>query len=349
MTTGKLGPIELDACLNCSGIWFDCGELTRVIAAGPQIIRRLTERVSKSAGPKNPVTRTVGPPTCPGCRTPLSNVEYASMPGVRLDACGFCEGFWVARDSLEFLADSLEGASQWDKWVRPAAPAAAAQSPQPAKAPGASPAPPATPQGPFIPPVPPAARPPAVVPPGLARSVPGAAPQTAAAAASPQAGATPAQPTSRTPRVVDMEACPNCGEQNSPQAAVCWACSRPLQGKIVGKCPQCEASMREIVSENVTMSACEGCGGVWITPNRLNAVMLQSYEAHDKLLVQVHKTRKGLSRAFHAEMTCPYCNLVMFGRPLGMLTQKMAHNCPQCFGLFLPHGVMEDIILGQRR
>src|SRR5258706_8298979 len=107
--------------------------------------------------------------------------------------------------------------------------------------------------------------------------------------------------------------------------------------------------MRGITSENVTLSACDGCGGVWVTPNRLNALILQSIEAQDRLLGQVARTRRGTSRKLNPDLQCPYDHIQMFTAPLGMLTQKPVQTCPQCYGLFLSHGILDDIILGQRR
>ena len=45
MSTGRLGPIALDLCLKCSGVWFDCGELSQIITAGPHVLRRLCAKL----------------------------------------------------------------------------------------------------------------------------------------------------------------------------------------------------------------------------------------------------------------------------------------------------------------
>jgi Zn-finger nucleic acid-binding protein len=306
MVIGRLGPLELDLCIACGGVWFDCGELGRVIAAGPAIVRRLSEKVpARQAGYG---VRSVGPPTCPACRVPLGNVEYASMPGVHLDACTFCEGFWANRPTLIRLAASLEGASVWDQMA------------QERKAMEA-PAPPQAPPNP-APAQPPAGRP----------TRPGAPAAKAPAPAASQG-----------------ELCPNCGEKNGDRAAVCWACGHALQGPVVCACPRCEASMRRVVSENVTLSACEGCGGTSLTPNRLNAILLQPVEAQDRLFKQVKRYSPAKIRNLRSELLCPHCNLTMFSGPLGMITQKLVPACPQCYTLFVSIEVLDDILHGQRR
>ena len=331
MRAGQLGPLELDVCPRCGGIWFDCGELARVIAAGPQILRRLYDRAAPTV--PRPGMRQSGAPICPACRAPLLEVEYASMPGVSLDACRFCEGFWVTRPIILHLAHALDTAPQSD-------PRRGGQSQQPA--PPTVPAPPAFAAGasssrPIPPPAnagqPPVYPPPSTVPVGPTPPPPPVPPHTA-----------PAQ------RAADsMITCPKCGERNAERAPLCWACGEHLKGPVVGTCPRCEASMRRVVSESVTLSACDGCGSVWITPARLNALILQLLPAQDALLQQVARFRRENARALHLEVECPHCKSRMYGTPLGMITQQLVDTCGQCYGLFMSYGIFEDILRGQRR
>lgn len=293
MAAARFGPLDLDVCLSCAGVWFDCGELSQVIAAGPPILRRLGERVRSAAAghPLGAAVRPQGGRSCPGCRVPLSSVEYAAMQGLRLDMCRFCEGFWLDHPTLIRLAAALEGASQWELVTQEQARVQA---------------------------------PPA----------PGSAPASSASASSPAA---------RT------EACPRCGEPNVERAAVCWACGEPLQGPVVGACPRCEAAMRRVTSEKVTLSACEGCGGVWVTPGRLNSLLLQAAESQQRLLRQLARRQPEKRRRLHLEMTCPHCDMQMFSGPLGMLTQQQVQTCPKCFGMFVAASILEEILPGPRR
>jgi Zn-finger nucleic acid-binding protein len=298
LSSARLGPINLAPCRNCGGIWFECGTLARVISAGPQVMRKLCDGIRPSS---TEGTRPIGPPYCPGCRVPLANVEYESMPGVSLDTCRFCEGFWVSHGSLLRLTAALEGASRWEPVEGRAAAAPPAQPP---------------------------------------------APEPATAPPPPQPAAEPEKVLPRA--ATETENCPHCGQPNAERAAVCWACGRPLKGTPVGACPRCEATMRRIDSGGVTMDGCEGCGGVYITPNRLNALTRQTTELQVLLLGQVSRFRTERMKRVHPEPGCPHCKTLMRVGRLGMLTQMPVWNCPQCFGLFLEHGVLEDILLGQK-
>src|SRR3569833_1862891 len=77
MTTGRLGPIPLDLCMQCGGVWFDCGELGQVVSTEPQIVRRLAS--SLPAAPASAPKR--GNPKCPVCHVPQTETKNANMHG----------------------------------------------------------------------------------------------------------------------------------------------------------------------------------------------------------------------------------------------------------------------------
>ena len=122
-----------------------------------------------------------------------------------------------------------------------------------------------------------------------------------------------------------------------------------LRGPVVGACPHCEGAMRQVKSENVTFSACEGCGRVGITPENLNRLMLQDDGQRQHLLQDVCRFRPELMKKVHADPVCHQCRVPMYSAPLGMLTQEPVCACPHCYGLLLEHEILEDILMGQRR
>lgn len=143
MALGKLGPLDLDLCLACAGIWFDTGELSRLISAGPDVVLRLAERLHAST--LRPNVRSLGGPSCPACRSALESTDYGALRGVSVDACRWCEGVWITRTSLTRLSVALRGASEWQVLAMeqpggasavtaPAAPPMAHQPPPPAVA-----------------------------------------------------------------------------------------------------------------------------------------------------------------------------------------------------------------------
>jgi Zn-finger nucleic acid-binding protein len=290
LTAARFGPVELDLCLSCSGVFFDTGELGRVITGGPQIIRRLAERLPLG-GRNTAKKRPLGEAPCSACRAPLRSVEYASMPGVRLDACQFCEGFWVTRAKLLLLADSLGGRNVYSQ-------VAATGSPDPGAAPAVTAAPP--PAAPLPPPKP----------------------------------ATPASVP-----------CPHCAEPNAENAAVCWACGKSLKAQALAVCPRCEAVMRNVQSDAVSFSSCEGCGSIYITPNRLNQLILQDEDKRHRVLRHVGRFEVGKIRKVHADTACPHCRTPMLPAHLGRICPHPVPSCPQCFGLLVEHGVLTEILL----
>ena len=330
MLVGRMGPLELDVCRPCGGVWFDCGELAQLIAAGPQVVRRLLERVP----PLQPrAVPAIAP--CPLCRVTLQSVEYASMPGIRLDACPFCEGFWMPHTTLERLAAALDGSRQWNQINAYATPVAAAAPAAPAYQPAPIAARPAAP-------------PPAAVPPPW-QGVP-VAPAAAAPASPTPPTRTPSHPVGPKPGASvpsGMGACPKCNELNGESAVVCWACGSALQGAKVGDCPRCAASMREIFSETVAVNLCDGCGTCATTPKRLNAILMQPPDSRERLLKYVTRSRRG-HRPTNAVPQCPSCKVAMNETRLGMMSQLPLYACGECYMLLISPATLEDILVGQR-
>ncbi len=328
MALGKLGPLDLDLCLACAGIWFDTGELSRLISAGPDVVLRLAERLHSST--LRPNVRSLGGPSCPACRSALESTDYGALRGVSVDACRWCEGVWITRTSLTRLSVALRGASEWQVLAMEQPGGASAGTPPPT-APQMAPQPPppamAQPLGrsplqPTPPPQPPAH-------PGATR----VAPRLVEA------------PTSARP---GMLGCPKCGEPNSDRAAVCWACGAAFQGPVVGKCPQCLAAMRRVSAADVAFSACEGCGGVCITPNRLNQIIRMPTGVQDQMLLQVGRVNAQLCKSQVAAVECPQCSTAMIRAPLGVLSTQPVHTCTRCFGLFLQPGMFKNIVSRHR-
>jgi len=306
---GRFGPLDLDICRLCGGVWFDTGELSRLNSAGPQVVRRLHERITPAQSQPSPPE---GPPACPACRVPLASVEFAGAAGVRVGACSFCEGDWVPYSMLAKLAEALDSSRGW------------------------------TPEAPPSPPKPNAG--PAVRP--TAQAQPPKAPPKPPARAAPASSASPASPAAATGGEM---VCPHCSEPNSDRAAVCWACGRALEGPVIGECPTCGGAMRRRESESVTLDACEGCGSVCVTPKRLQQLILQPWDRVRKLLEYVGRFHTSKSKHEPAAPSCPHCKTPYMKSRLGMLTQQPVHSCPQCYGLLIDYETLTDILAGQQR
>jgi Zn-finger nucleic acid-binding protein len=142
MTTGHLGPVELCACARCRGVWFPAGQLAALARSGAAGFERLIAAVRQ----REPLlTRALGAPRCPACRIPLDSIEYPSLPGVSLDACQVCHGFWTPADTILLIAARLGvDVSDTPRPVPPRAPAVTGST-RPAAAPARLPAAPLAP------------------------------------------------------------------------------------------------------------------------------------------------------------------------------------------------------------
>jgi Zn-finger nucleic acid-binding protein len=322
MTAARLGPVALDLCFPCGGVWFDYQELAEVVRAGAPVLRKLAERIP--AGTRKLVTRPHRDERCPVCRVPLVYTEYASMPGDAMLACALCEGFYVETVTLQRIADRLER-----------------QAPKPQQA-----APPPVQQ-----PAPVTA---AAVPSAPVTSPWGAPIPAAAAAPAPQADITRAKPlgpsrSAAEPRKEpEKGTCEHCGERNAPNAAVCWACGGLLQGRVTGTCPRCHGSFREVESDGVNIQACDGCGGVWLERGRLGALLMQDVPTQDRLLSTIGKVRSGRIKAMQPGLVCQDCKLVMFAIPQGILSSQPVDTCPGCTSQFLEYGTLNQMLMARR-
>lgn len=100
--TGKLLPIrladvEVDQCAGCAGVWFDFGELERVLA------HEDADRLKKAI--VNDPMRDVQRGPCPRCGGSGNMVRLASLqrPGLRIDSCSVCYGEWLDGGEFEAL------------------------------------------------------------------------------------------------------------------------------------------------------------------------------------------------------------------------------------------------------
>jgi Zn-finger nucleic acid-binding protein len=324
MLTGRLGPIELDGCRLCGGIWFDCDELANLTVAGPEVMRRLLRDQSPGTAPPSDIP--LGPATCPSCHAALQTIEYESMQSMRLESCAFCEGHWLSQTTLRRFIAAVEGRTEWDVISTEVNPHA-----RPAERPSGS--------------TPAVAGAPA--PPALRGSSGFAVPSAGLSGI----GGSPAQVSpvgSAPPPSAATATCPKCGEMNSALAAACWACGQHLQAPVVGSCPRCEAGMRRVVSGETTISGCEGCGGAWLTPNRLRELLKQEFPERNRLIQQLSQYRTERIRRIRPLLNCPHCANAMNGAPLGAVTRLPVHGCPQCASMFIDFVVAEDILLRQQ-
>lgn len=102
--------IELDLCEICAGIWFDMGELRRLMDSEPHALIKAEDRV-KPAGDPRP-DRSDAPRLCPRCRLPMQPYRYMHASFIWLDGCERCSGIWADEGELQLIEEWLLNRSQ---------------------------------------------------------------------------------------------------------------------------------------------------------------------------------------------------------------------------------------------
>lgn len=107
------GSTELDACVHCGGLWFDHGELARVIDTSVGEPVRPADLGQPGASTSM---------RCPACEDFLVAYTFAELGGVELDVCEHCEGVWLERGELPRLQvarahEILDKERTWRNWL----------------------------------------------------------------------------------------------------------------------------------------------------------------------------------------------------------------------------------------
>jgi uncharacterized protein len=97
--------IVLDACDRCAGIWFDEGEIGRLMRRERAALLNIDEQVIPEI--KRRETRLSGR-VCPDCMENLQGYLYMHSSPVELDACARCNGVWVDDRELANIQSWLD-------------------------------------------------------------------------------------------------------------------------------------------------------------------------------------------------------------------------------------------------
>ena len=89
--------IEVDECDNCSGIWFDAGELEKILKKND--ISELKNKIDNNQGHDELEAY------CPRCGdiSKLIRIKSLSNPDLHIDTCLLCYGQWLDGGELERL------------------------------------------------------------------------------------------------------------------------------------------------------------------------------------------------------------------------------------------------------
>ena len=96
--------IELDYCMDCSGVWFDAGELELLLesmeleGSSLSLDSILTSPEAKSSEKKR---------KCPICRQKMKKATVGHEPEVLIDACQRGDGLWFDKGEVIQLITQL--------------------------------------------------------------------------------------------------------------------------------------------------------------------------------------------------------------------------------------------------
>ncbi len=94
-----IGEIEVDKCDRCSGIWFDLGELEKILEQ--KHIEALRNEIDNNEGHDEKQGK------CPRCGGTGNMVRVTSLKDadVHIDTCSVCYGQWLDGGEIEHLKD----------------------------------------------------------------------------------------------------------------------------------------------------------------------------------------------------------------------------------------------------
>ena len=94
--------ISLDVCPTCAGIWFDTGELGRLVKHQDHVVESVEDQ-HRPPELANPPVLTQK--LCPVCTEGMMEYRFQYTSDVVLDTCESCGGIWVEDGELKAIVD----------------------------------------------------------------------------------------------------------------------------------------------------------------------------------------------------------------------------------------------------
>lgn len=99
-----VGP-AVDRCDRCRGLFFERGELVRLLSDGELSSVRGEDGRSTETGMPHAAADSA-PASCPRCRIPMGRLEAGTGEGFAYDICPACNSLWLDAGELAFLEKS---------------------------------------------------------------------------------------------------------------------------------------------------------------------------------------------------------------------------------------------------
>lgn len=101
----RAGDVEVDQCDSCHGIWFDSGELAKIVSASDvDALRRRAAHTKELEEKRRRADQQRA--SCPRCRGEGKLVQIASLTSdIHIDTCAVCGGQWLDGGELEIVRE----------------------------------------------------------------------------------------------------------------------------------------------------------------------------------------------------------------------------------------------------
>jgi uncharacterized protein len=90
-----VGPIEVDLCPSCGGLWLDSGELEKIGKGSPDDVSKLRNALTGSDKPEAASDTTTPCPACPGM------LKEMKLGQVTIEFCPACSGIFLDKGELD--------------------------------------------------------------------------------------------------------------------------------------------------------------------------------------------------------------------------------------------------------
>ena len=100
----SIGPVEVDECRNCNGVWFEKDELREAKDFIDADLHWMDFEVWKHA---DQFKAEASPLECVVCTKPMVSLNYGGT-AVQIHYCTSCQGIWLAEEEFRKIIESLE-------------------------------------------------------------------------------------------------------------------------------------------------------------------------------------------------------------------------------------------------
>lgn len=99
----NIGPVQVDECHKCKGIWFDKEELRQAKDSTDSDLNWMDFDIWKHADKFKAKESSL---RCPVCKVTTHKIHYGETP-IEIDYCSKCHGTWLDKDEFEKIIEAL--------------------------------------------------------------------------------------------------------------------------------------------------------------------------------------------------------------------------------------------------